>query len=415
MRTGMLVVALTVFASSAWAQGSDGPRWSGWLGCWNVRMDTTRGATRPPDRAAAGSRAPRVCVTADGNAATITTEVDGSPALTQQLVADGTERPLVDGECTGSQQVDWSADRHRLFSKARLTCTGGGARTVSGVSLLAPDGTWIEAQAIEVGGRSSVRVRRFVREERNTAAPVEPHRLTIDDVKEATARVAGPAVEAALVESQSTFALNARRLVELEAAGVPDTVIDVMVALTYPQAFTLRPAARADRLTPFPFDVDASDPSYAWWLPTAAGAGGYFDSAYFMSPFGYSYLGTYPLIFGVQDGGFAVGGGGGGGRGERGTREGRVVNGLGYTRMAPRDASTATSSGDGAAATGSTSRGTATPRGFTRGADSGASSSGGGASGGSASGASGGSASGGSSSGASSGGSSDGGRTAVDR
>lgn len=403
MRTWMLVVSLGALAPSAWAQGSDGPRWSGWLGCWNVRMDATRGATPATAATPDASRAPRVCVTAEGDAATITTDVAGQPGLTQQLVADGTEQPFDEGGCTGSQQVRWSADRHRLFSRARLTCAGSTTRTVSGWSLLAPDRTWIEVQAIEVGGRSSVRVRRFVREDRNLTTSGEVHRLTVNDVKEASAHVAGPAIEAALVESQSTFALTARRLVELAAAGVPDSVIDVMVALTYPQAFTLRPASRADRLTPFPFDVESSDPTYAWWLPTYAEAGGYFDSAYFMSPFGYSYLGAYPAIFGVQNGGF--GGGGGGGRGDRGTREGRVVNGLGYTRLAPREAQPVAGGGDRSSSARGGSGGTATTRGYTRSAEPAPGSS---STGGSSAGSSGGGSNG-------SGGSSDGGRTAVDR
>ena len=239
-------------------------------------------------------------MTAHGDAATITTEVDGKPGLTQQVVADGTERPFSDGGCTGSQQVSWSADRQRLFSRARLTCAGGTARTVSGVSLLAPDRTWIEAQAIDVGGRSSVRVRRFVREDRSLATSGDVHRLTVDDVKEASAHVAGPAIEAALVESQSTFALTARRLVELDAAGVPESVIDVMVALTYPQAFTLRPASRADRLTPFPFDVDCRP-----ILPTTGGCRRTRGPAAISTrrtscrPSATPTCGSYPVIFGV--------------------------------------------------------------------------------------------------------------------
>ena len=374
MRTWMLVVALGALPPAAGAQVPDASRWHAWQGCWHVRMDATRGtadaadaADVPPD----GSRAPRVCVTAEGDTATITTEMDGRPLLTQQLVADGVERPFAERGCAGVQQVSWSADRRRLFARARLTCAEGTVRTVSGVSLLAPDGTWIEAQAIEVGGRSSVRVRRFAREGRS-APGFDAHRLTVDDVKEASSRVAGPAVEAALVESRSTFALTARRLLELNAAGVPDNLIDVMVALTYPQAFTLRPAARADRLTSFPFDVDSSDPAYDWWLPTAE-AGGYFDSAYFMSPFGFSYLGGYPMVFGAPEVGIV-----GGGRPSRGPREGRVIDGLGYTRLTPRDARSETGSGDASSPARSGTR-TATRRGYTQSAEpaSGTSSTGG--------------------------------------
>ena len=73
---------------------------------------------------------------------------------------------------------------------------------------------------------------------------------------EASPHVAAPALEAALVESRATFGLNARRLIQLDDAGVPSSVIDLMVALTYPQAFSVRPTSRADRLTPFPFEMD---------------------------------------------------------------------------------------------------------------------------------------------------------------
>lgn len=409
MRTWMrmLVVALGTVGPAAAAQELDGPRWSAWEGCWQVRMDATRGVADAADAADAppeGSRAPRVCVAAEGDTATITTEMDGRPPLTQHLVADGAERPFAERGCAGAQQVGWSADRRRLFARARLTCAEGAVRTVSGLSLLAPDGTWIEAQAIEVGGRSSVRVRRFSREDRSAQSPAV-HRLTVDDVKEASSRVAGPAIEAALVESRSTFALTARRLVELDAAGVPGSVIDVMVALTYPQAFTLRPAARADRLTPFPFDGDSSDPTYDWWLPTAE-AGGYFDSVYFMSPFGFPYLGGYPVIFGAQDVGV-----GGGGRPSRGPREGRVIDGLGYTRLTPRDAHADTGSGEPSSPARSGSR-TATRRGYTQSAEPSSATS---SSGGSSQGSSGSATSNGGSSSGSATTASGGGRTAVDR
>ena len=42
------------------------------------------------------------------------------------------------------------------------------------------------------------------------------------------------AVEAALFETGSRFDLNGRTLKELDAAGVPDGVVDVMVAQSFP-------------------------------------------------------------------------------------------------------------------------------------------------------------------------------------
>jgi hypothetical protein len=385
-------------ALPAWAQAQADPRWAPWLGCWTVNVDTTRGG----DAVFADQQAPsaRVCVTARGNSAALTTEVGDKPSLSQTIVADGSAQPLNEGGCSGSQRVEWSKDGARLYSRAEMTCAAGARRTVSGISLLSPDGTWIEAQAVDISGRSSVRVRRFRRNEPAAASVgAVPERLTVDHVIEASPHVAAPALEAALVESRASFGLNARRLIQLDDAGVPASVIDLMVALTYPQAFSVRPASRADRLTPFPFGMDPADPDYPWWYGNLYGAGGYFNSPYLYSPFGYSNLGYYPLDFGASA--FVVGGAGGGGGDDRPTPGARVVNGLGYTRTVPRTAETASGGDGGGSARGSSgSRGTVSSQGFSRGGSDSSSSSGGGSS---SSGGGGGGDSGG------------GGRTAVDR
>jgi len=63
--------------------------------------------------------------------------------------------------------------------------------------------------------------------------------MTLDDVVEASAKIAAPAVEAALLETHAQFALDTRALRQLDAADVPDSVVDVMVALSFPDRFQL--------------------------------------------------------------------------------------------------------------------------------------------------------------------------------
>ena len=91
--------------------GEPDPRWTPWLGCWTVSVDTTRGG----DAVFAEQQAPRarVCVVARGNAATLTTDVSDKPALMQTIVADGSPQPLDEGGCTGTQRVEWSSDGSR--------------------------------------------------------------------------------------------------------------------------------------------------------------------------------------------------------------------------------------------------------------------------------------------------------------
>ena len=53
-------------------------------------------------------------------------------------------------------------------------------------------------------------------------------------------------VEAALVETGSSFNLSGKDLLALQDTKVPDTVIDLIVALSYPDRFVVERTARAD-------------------------------------------------------------------------------------------------------------------------------------------------------------------------
>ena len=70
----------------------------------------------------------------------------------------------------------------------------------------------------------------------------------VADIKEASAKTSTRALEAALVETNAGFFLSGKDLIALDDAGVPDTVLDVIVGLTYgddPRVF-LRTATRSN-------------------------------------------------------------------------------------------------------------------------------------------------------------------------
>jgi hypothetical protein len=111
--------------------------------------------------------------------------------------------------------------------------------------------TWLDIQVIGTGTGDRIRIRRYERVAVRPG-PGEPARagsarvatpLTIDDVKEASARLSPRAVEAALLEADASFDLKARHLIDLDAAGVPTGIIDLMVALSFPQRFTVQSTA----------------------------------------------------------------------------------------------------------------------------------------------------------------------------
>jgi len=420
-----LVLGLLFAAGAAAAAGAQTPdrRWNDWIGCWTLVADANVARLPPAEDAAGGltdpirrgsGREAQVCVSPSQGGAELRTVVADQQVLTQTIIADGADHGVNEGGCIGTQRAQWSADGLRLFTKAQVACDAQPPRTVTGLALIAPDGQWVDVQAVTIDGRDSVRVRRFrpPAGRARAEAPAAAVRLQIDHIKEASKLVSPRAVEAALIETSARFPLSSRALVDLDKAGVDDGVIDLMVALSYPRSFAIRPSGPDDRLTAFPPLYGGAafiDASYDYPFLYGPYYSNYYYSPYFFAPFGYSYLRFYTQIYAP----FAVivpgDGGGGGGRPDHNLppENGRVVNGLGYTRVDRRDAVGVGDGGGGggASARSGGSRGTVSSRGYTAG-DSGSSSTSSSGGGSSSSGGSSGSSSGGSSGG-------DGGRTAV--
>lgn len=344
MKVMTTALAAILAAAPAYAHAPDEARWIPWLGCWELVTEDVRDSdgsgALPADRSGArtaaseGAGPPRVCASpAAGGGATFTTTIAGETAIERTVVPDGAERPLEEGECRGTERAEWSGDGVRLYSSARLTCPGDqGQRRVSALSLLGPDGTWLDLQGVEIGGREDVRVRRYRRVESAAGVPaVLATRLTLDDVAEASGKVSPGVVEAALIETGAGFDLSGRTLLDLDEAGVPGSVIDVMVALSYPERFVVE-RARGGRGGGTIFLSDPLWLDYGFYAPFYGSP--YFP--YYYSPFAYSYYGLFdPRFFG---GGFiTVPADGSEAPEPRPSGEARAVDGRGYTRVRPRE------------------------------------------------------------------------------
>jgi len=384
---GLLISGATS-ASAAQSQTVD-DRWLPWIGCWRSAD------TRAPEQGV------RVCVVPAGEAsARILTLADEQTIIDETFIADGIRHDVSEATCHGTRQTEWSADRTRLYSTADITCDGQAPRHVSGLSLLSPEGRWIDIQVVTQGIRESTRVRRYTRTgelppdasllspelEVRAARSLDGTRLpalTIDNVIEMSQKVSPSAVQAAIVESKAVFPLNSRTLIAMDDAGVADPVIDLMVAQSFPKKFEVKRR-----------DGGAMDYGFMY------GGGADFDMAYpyyaYYSPFGFGYWGYYDDFYYGYGPGYYPGGGVPVPVPEPGGSHGRVVNGAGYTQVAPRQAEPLANSGDGSSGS---------SRGQSAGADSGGSVSSGGYSSGGSSGGGGGAVSGGG----------DGGRTAVPR
>lgn len=273
---------------------------------------------------------------ADGPGLELLAVADGEATVSGTIVADGQPRPVSQEGCEGTEQAELSSDRSRLYLRSELVCEGGVQRTSTGVISFPSPGQWLDVEAVEVDGQSAAWVQWYreapdeaVREagmEHLTAdramairsARIAASRpLTADDVMEASRKVDAEAVRTLVAQRAEPFDLDAETLIALADAGVPEDVIDVMVAVTYPETFAL--GDEAAEAQPRPSDRMARqiymDPYYSPYS--------YRYRRGLYAPWGYwgghypGYGGYRPTVVVVEP---------------RSTGHGRVVNGRGYSR-----------------------------------------------------------------------------------
>ena len=375
-------------------------RWSPWLGCWR------------PEPAGKGDA--RVCLVPGRDGAIRWLAVAGGQVADEQAVAaDGQPHQVVDRDCRGTETARWLAGSARLVRTSDLTCGKDAKRTVTGLSFLAPGPVWVDAQAVDSEGGRRVRLQRYRRAaDQHLPAGVERVPFdraadsraaltwTIDDVIEASRAVQPEVLQAAISEVNAPFPLSGKALVRLADAGVPASVIDLMVAVTNPKKFLVR---RADGTSPGWGGTYGEWPGIEEFSSGGEGFGGYGGYAglagfaglavpWFYNPWmglwGYddfywascAYRGCGDP-FGYYGGGWVDVGGGGGISGDTGgggvgrpESHGRVVKGLGYTQVSVRpdpvrigSVGSSGSGGDVVSSPSGSSGGSASPGGYSGG------------------------------------------------
>ncbi|MGQ0814013.1 MAG: hypothetical protein ACT4O1_06060 [Gemmatimonadota bacterium] len=240
MITTLLLSVITAAGVTA-PVSSDGA-WLAWQGCWRAVEDAENTL---------------VCIVPDGAGARMVRYVGGAVESETRIIADGVARPFSDEGCTGTQQARWSEDEQRLFLLSDMTCGERTQRKVSGVMAIL--GTeWLNVQAITSGENTSTRSARYAaanengipkdiarslranRLARETARSAAGSLIDLADVQEAVAAIHADAVMAWLTEAGQAFDLTGKKLVSLADAGVPASVIDVLVAVSNPEHFAVR-------------------------------------------------------------------------------------------------------------------------------------------------------------------------------
>jgi hypothetical protein len=239
-------------------------------------------------------------------------------------------------------------------------------------------------------GRESIRIRRYRRSPDQSyaasrvsreqmaaaasAAARQARTLTIEELKEAIAKATPSTVEAVLIETDAQFPLNAKRLQELDAAGVPDRVLDLMIALSFPNKFVVERRTSSSSMI-------SGGGGYPMgglgWMDYPMGGLGWMDVGYDLfpyhyAPFGYGMWGRFDnYYYGAPVYAVDVIGN----DGPQPSGRGRVVDGMGYTRVRSRDPQpsnpggmvVADGSGGGSSSGGSSSGGSVSSQGYSGG------------------------------------------------
>jgi hypothetical protein len=244
-----LAFTATALAATPVAAQIDDNRWLAFLGCWS-----------PADGEAASGL---LCFRPTDGGVEMSTVVSGEVVSTERVVADGEPRSVLAEGCDGTESVTFSSDGRRAFTASRLVC-GDETRAGTGVMALVAPTRWVDVRALDVLGErvawaqsyDLVGLDRLAEEgledpQRGMETAVRAARVAaagdidLSDVAEAVGRIADEATVAWIAARQSRFDLDANELVRLADAGMPEAVIDVVVAVSYPERFVVAPELRA--------------------------------------------------------------------------------------------------------------------------------------------------------------------------
>ena len=281
-----LLVAVTLLAASApEASAQQSSRWAPFLGCWDVLAD---------DGLPTGER---LCIEeGDTREAALWTTTFSDGETAQELVlADGTYRDVVDGACDGSTAASFSTDGRRIYLDGRFDCDGPDMQPTSGMLAMVSPDEWIDIRSIDVDGEPMAWTQRYSRTDtedvgrgfdRSLADRVASATPSLATVIEVGTSVSSSVTVAWLSEVGIRDAANGSQLIALDDAGVPDPVIDAVVALSNPHRFAFGPgeSGAADEFRPRVGSGYASCDRYAVGMRARMGSWGRF---YRFSPIDY--------------------------------------------------------------------------------------------------------------------------------
>ena len=270
------LLATSPFASAFAQTAQPELRWRALAGCWVPEESTAIGANAVNNT--------MVCIapvtgTASADVATI---VDKQVMHTDRIDASGQRIVKTVDKCPGWETATWSEDKSRLLLRSEFDCGDNLKVKGSGVFGIDGDGNWVQVQGTTVGKNAGTRVIRYraadvalaegtvlkdsamvqtvVTEPSSSLAwfrQFSGHAPTVAAVLDVSKNVDEGVAQAWLSEFGKPEKLSAKDLVAMSDAGVPPNLIDMMVAMSYPERFQLQARSETEG-APRPINANAN-------------------------------------------------------------------------------------------------------------------------------------------------------------
>lgn len=302
---GVLAGFGAALALGALPAGADGQApntrmgWQPFLGCWQADgADEELGI---------------LCFAAVGDQVEMLTISDGTITHREPFPADGQVRQIEQDGCVGTESARFSDDQRRIYTTSQVTCQNQPPRSGTGIIFMPSAGEWVDVRSSQAAGdEATAWVQWYVRTDESQlnelgiqsgratgplavrgVASFAMAPITIDHVVDASENVDEKAVEAWIAEVGQEFAgLDTEDLLTLDGAGVSGDVIDVVVAVSFPERFAVSEEGsgrEAGYIGLRPLWADPYYYGYSRYGYSRYGYGGWY------SPYGWSsYGGYYP-------------------------------------------------------------------------------------------------------------------------
>jgi len=310
--SALVLVVLLVLVSSAFAQTNAAmdtkASLRAWTGIW----------TFSDEKAATGSLSslPKTTVeispTADGNGIQIARKAVDQPEIKEIIIPDGSKRAVDDPNCTGFQTANLVAGAGMIVSSSEVTCKNTGAFATNNVKLILSADQMVDILELKTNGESKLAFRRL-RLERdlpplNATEPTNANviaRMTVgqtwnlDRVVQLSKIMDTQLLEAVLVEKQVILDMNKGALKELKNSKLPKRIVDLLVALAYPDKFKIARNGQVELKRWVDTSSSSSSSSGRMYTPTYSysyipNSGSYYYPGVFYNCGG----GLYPNIYG---------------------------------------------------------------------------------------------------------------------